>query len=98
MGRLIYDSGREFVFDDRTLFHLQLVFTAKLRRGESFAFTFPSMTEGSTTRTALWMTAALALEYSYDTGVIPPPNRTWVDLLMESAHSAGGLMLSTEPD
>lgn len=97
MGRLIYDSGSEFEFDDRTLVHLQLMITAKLRRGEAFAFTFTSMAEGSPTRTALWMNSALALEYSYAAPAAEQLNRTWVDLLMESAHSAGGLELSEEP-
>lgn len=97
MGQLVYDTGSRFEFDDRTLHHLQLVITAKLRRGEAFAFTFASLVEGSPARTTLWMNSSLALEYSYDSGPTTRMNRTWFDALMESAHSAAGLVLSEEP-
>ncbi|MEF2975639.1 hypothetical protein V3W46_00275 [Subtercola sp. YIM 133946] len=41
MGKLVYgDSGTEIEFDDRVLTHLQIVIGAKLRRRESFFFSW----------------------------------------------------------
>ena len=41
MGSLHY-GGQEFEFDDRTLTHLQIVFSTKLRRGENCVFSWIS--------------------------------------------------------
>ena len=40
MGKLTYDSTLTVDFDDRVLAHLQLVIGAKLRRAESFYFSW----------------------------------------------------------
>lgn len=40
MGKLTYDSSITVDFDDRVLAHIQLVIGAKLRRGESFYFSW----------------------------------------------------------
>ncbi|SMQ74980.1 hypothetical protein [Agreia sp. VKM Ac-1783] len=41
MGKLIYgDAEIEIEFDDRALTHVQLVLGSKLRRGESFFFSW----------------------------------------------------------
>ncbi|KFF58097.1 ATP-dependent DNA ligase, partial [Cryobacterium sp. MLB-32] len=40
MGKLTYDSSLTADFDDRVLAHIQLVIGTKLRRGESFYFSW----------------------------------------------------------
>lgn len=40
MGKLVYDSTFTAEFDDRLLTHLQIVIGMKLRRGESFMFSW----------------------------------------------------------
>ena len=55
MGKFIYDAIVKVDFEDRLLAHLQLVIGAKMRRGESFHFTWkddPSIGDG---RTTVWI-------------------------------------------
>jgi hypothetical protein len=40
MGKLAYDRSLTIDFDDRTLAHLQIVIGMKMRRGESFYFSW----------------------------------------------------------
>ncbi|PJI51648.1 ATP-dependent DNA ligase, partial [Methylobacterium radiotolerans] len=40
MGRFIYEGSAKIEVEDRALRHLQLVMTAKLRRGEPFPYTW----------------------------------------------------------
>ncbi len=38
MGKFIYEGGSKVELEDRAITHVQLVVTAKLRRGEPFPF------------------------------------------------------------
>ena len=40
MGKFTYEGGQKVEIEDRALTHVQLVITAKLRRGEPFPFTW----------------------------------------------------------
>jgi hypothetical protein len=98
VGKLTYDSTLGVDFDDRVLAHLQLVIGAKLRRGESFYFSWrddPSIGNG---RSTLWMHPRIPLVFKYAGGRQPSINRAWVDALMSTANSPGGLVLVPEPE
>lgn len=97
MGKLTYDSTLTVDFDDRVLAHLQLVIGAKLRRGESFYFSWrddPAVGDG---RSTLWLHPTIPLHFKYAGGRAPSINRAWIDLLMSSANSPSGLHLMPEP-
>ena len=95
MGSLSYDGGRPIEFEDRTLAHLQIVIGSKLRRGESFYFSWPASDGG---RTTIWLHPALSLRYDYTTNQMPALNRSWVEKLSERAYGPGGLVLLAEPE
>ncbi len=95
MGNLLYGLGLEIPFEDRALAHLQLVITAKLRRGESFVFSWRDEASGG--RNTIWLDRAVPLQFSYDGGKMPAINRLWIDELAVSASSAQGLFLTPEP-
>lgn len=98
MGKLTYDSTLGVDFDDRVLAHLQLVIGAKLRRGESFYFSWrddPAIGDG---RSTLWLHPRISLVFKYAGGRQPSINRAWVDALMSTANSPGGLVLVPEPE
>lgn len=97
MGKLTYDSTLTCDLDDRTLAHLQVVISAKLRRGESFQFTWVSDPASAGGRTTIWMNPYVTLSFRYSSGRAPSLNRAWVELLMEAANSAPGLRLVPEP-
>ena len=97
MGTLVYGPALTLSFDDRALAHLQLVITAKLRRGESFVFSFEEARGDEVGRTTVWMHADIPMIYRYDTTRMPAINREWLESLTAAASSAQGLMLTEEP-
>ncbi|MFF2369120.1 ATP-dependent DNA ligase [Agromyces sp. NPDC058110] len=97
MGRFHYDGLVKIDFEDRTLAHLQVVIGAKVRRGESFSFTWrddPSIGDG---RTTVWIHPRAQILYKFYGGRAPQINRAWVDALMYSANSPAGLHVVPEP-
>ncbi len=98
MGTLLYgNSGITISFEDRALMHLQIVISAKLRRRESFVFSWVDMADARTGRNAIWLDPASTLHYRYRAAAAPPINRQWIDALMLSANTAGGLVFVAEP-
>lgn len=98
MGSLIYGSSSiEIQFEDRVLAHLQVVMSAKLRRNESFFFSWfddPSVGDG---RSAIWVDAAIPLYFRYSGSRPPSLNKVWLEELAVSAGSNQGLVLLEEP-
>ena len=98
MGSLVYgNSSIEVAFDDRALMHLQIVITNKLRRNESFIFTWVNAPELGSGRSTIWLDPSSTLYYRYSGSRIPSINREWVEMLMLSANSASGLYFTPEP-
>jgi hypothetical protein len=97
MATLEYgSSGREVEFDDRALAHLQIVMIAKLRRSESFAFSWTEHDHREGRRT-IWVSPAQYLQFRYGVRSTPAINRDWIEALMASANSTAGLQLVPEP-
>jgi hypothetical protein len=96
MGTLSYNTSHSVEFDDRVLAHLQLVIGAKLRRGESFHFSFTPGSTPSNGRTSIWLHPSIPLVYRYDGSRAPVINRDWVDALMTAANSVPGLQVVPE--
>ncbi|HEV7948801.1 MAG TPA: ATP-dependent DNA ligase [Glaciihabitans sp.] len=98
MGVFIFDGSFSAEFDDRTLAHLQLVIGSKLRRAESLHFSWHTEpSTASAARTILWIHPATSLRYEFANGQPPTINRLWIDELLESANSPGGLRIVPEP-
>ena len=98
MGSLLYGNpGTEISFDDRALMHLQVVITAKLRRRESFLFTWMDSRDAGSGRSSIWLDQTSSLLYRFAGSRTPSLNRDWIEALMLSANSAGGLYFSPEP-
>lgn len=97
MGTLTYDVDHKLDIDDRTLAHLQIVIGTKLRRGESFNFTWikdPSVGSG---RTTIWLDPSISLTYDFLGSRPPVINRAWTEVLMHAANSTTGLAILPEP-
>ena len=98
MGTLLYgNAGIVITFDDRALMHLQIVISTKLRRRESFVFTWTDSADEGSGRSAIWLDPTSTLYYRYFGSRTPSINREWVEALMLSANSAGGLIFTAEP-
>lgn len=99
MGTLVYGHpGLVVSFDDRALMHLQIVITAKLRRGEGFLFSWTDSADGGTGRCSIWLDPSSTLYYRYYGSRVPSINRGWVESLMLSANSGTGLLFTAEPE
>lgn len=97
MGKFIYDGGPKTEIEDRALTHIQLVMTAKLRRGEPFAFTWKDDSSIGGGRTTVWVHAGSSLVFKYAGSRQPAINRAWVDALAFTANAPTGLYLVPEP-
>jgi len=98
MGELICGSlGVAVAFDDRALAHLQAVIGAKLRRHESFFFSWSNGVEHGGGRDSIWVDGAIPLQFMYAINAREILNRDWIELLSKSANSALGLQFLDEP-
>ena len=97
MGKFIYEGGVRAEFDDRVLSHLQVAMGTKLRRNEPFYFTWHGDTSTGGGRTTVWVHAGASLVFTYYGGRPARINRTWLEALMRTANSPGGLQVVSEP-
>lgn len=98
MGKLIYgDSDITVEVDDRALTHLQVVIGAKLRRGESFFFSWTDDSNIGDGRSSLWMNKSIPLYFKYYGSRTAILNRDWIAVLTDSSNSGQGLIFTAEP-
>ena len=96
MGSLHY-GGQEFEFDDRTLTHLQIVFSTKLRRRENFFFSWIQPLERGSGRHAIWVDNGVPIHFFYSDSRNVAINREWIESMINSSGRASGLILTDEP-
>lgn len=97
MGTLYYgDSGTPIGIEDRALAHLKIAITTKLRRGESFTLSWQHADDQPRGRSTLWLHPSIPLRFVFDEPEAPELSRTWVEDLMRSANSTGGIQLVPE--
>ena len=97
MGTLQY-NGSLVEFDDRLLAHLQIVIVQKIRRGESFLMSWGDRSETGAGHSAIWIHPTHNLYFTFANGGNPRINRAWLSELTNSANSAGGMLVTEEPD
>lgn len=98
MGRLLYGpQQRDIEIDDRTLAHLKIVILSKLRRGESFAFSWENDAGHGSGRHTIWLNPTIPLEFQFLGNRQPSLNRAWLSALT-TAVERGDLHLVPEPD
>ncbi len=96
MGKLTYDSTLLVDLDDRVLAHLQVVIGAKLRRGECCYFSWVDDPASGNGRSTIWLQAGVPLLFKYYSRS-QPLNMAWVEAMMLTANSTGGLRVVAEP-
>jgi hypothetical protein len=98
MGYLIYDGHTaEVHMDDRMLAHLQVVIINKLRRQESFAFSWKDPAQVGDGRSTIWLFPSVSLRFKFEGSRPPTINRSWIDVLTAAANSGSGLQILPEP-
>lgn len=97
MGKFMFEGIVRVDFDDRVLAHLHAVIGTKLRRGESFYFTWKDDVSIGDGRTSIWLHPRSTIVYKFYGSRRPALNRAWVDALMTTANSGSGLYVVPEP-
>lgn len=98
MGKLIYGPhGCEVELDDRTLAHVKIAMFSKLRRNESFSFSWSVSPEDGSGRHSIWISPASVVHFQFNGSRPPALNRTWIKLMISAAND-GDLRLMDEPD
>ena len=95
MGKLIYGNDSSIVLDDRLLAHLKVAVVAKLRRDEKFSISWAH--DDGSGRSTVWIHPSIPLRFEFDGSRTPVLNRAWVEALVMSANSTGGLQMVPEP-
>lgn len=97
MGTLYYgDSQTPIGIEDRALAHLKVVLTTKLRRNESFTLSWRHPDDEPRGRETLWLHPAIPLRFVFTEPERPELNAQWLEDLMRSANSTGGIELVPE--
>ena len=95
MGYLFYGSTAEPIeIPDRLLAHIKLVVSTKLRRSESFMFSWRHP-EAASARSTIWLQPAIPLRFVFhsDGETIDP---TVLRRLAEAANSSKGLVVDLD--
>ena len=98
MGKFIYGApSTEVEIDDRALAHAKAVITAKLRRNESFTFTWEDPSGDELTHNSVWLDSSIPIQFEIVGKQDPPLNRAWLEELSRVASTPAGLRLIPEP-
>jgi len=95
MGTLFY-AGEAIPMDDRTLAHLKVAVVTKLRRGESFTLSWTHPDDGHGGRTTIWMHETIPLRFEFLEPEAPALHREWIEEILRSANTTGGIQLTPE--
>lgn len=70
---------------------------AKLRRGESFMFTWAVSVADGSGHTSVWLNSGIPLQFEFNGNREPAINRKWLDELVQLSNSPAGLRITPEP-
>ncbi|WJL96860.1 hypothetical protein QSU92_06740 [Microbacterium sp. ET2] len=97
MGTIFYGgSATPIHIEDRALSHLKVVIATKLRRDESFTVSWRHPDDEPTGRSTIWLHPSIPLRFVFDEPEQPAISRAWIDELVGSANSSGGITLITD--
>ncbi|CAN7419795.1 hypothetical protein ABTZ44_06560 [Microbacterium oxydans] len=82
--------------EDRALAHLKVVIATKLRRNESFTLSWKHPDDESGGRSTIWLHPSIPLRFTFEEPEAPQLNLRWIEDLMHSASSSGGIQLVDE--
>ena len=97
MATLHYGLSHDAVhIEDRALAHLKIVIATKLRRNECFTLSWKHPEGEPVGRSTIWIHPSIPLRFTFDEPEPPQINVEWIEKLMHSANSTGGIMLVDE--
>jgi len=98
MGFLNYAGAQEYEFEDRTLAHLKVAITSKLRRQESFLMSWTNPPEKGSGRVSIWLAPSIPVTFRFAGSRAPELNEEWLTALTELSHTPRGLIVISEDE
>lgn len=98
MGFLSYAGTHEYEFEDRTLAHLKVAISMKLRRQECFLMSWTNPPERGSGRTSIWLAPNIPIVFRFSGSRTPQLNEAWLTALHELSHTPRGLIVITEQE
>ncbi|WP_136055537.1 hypothetical protein [Microbacterium sp. K24] len=97
MGTIMYGGATSPIhIEDRALAHLKVVIATKLRRNEAFTLSWRHPEDEPDGRSTIWLHPSIPLRFTFEEPETPPLNAKWIEELMQSANSTGGISLVDE--
>ena len=97
MATLFYGASDVPIhIEDRALAHLKIVIATKLRRQESFTLSWRHPEGEPGGRSTIWIHPSIPLRFTFDEPEQPQLNARWIEDLMQSVNSTGGILLVDE--
>lgn len=98
MGFLTYGGAQEYEFEDRTLAHLKVAITLKLRRQECFLMSWVNPPEKGGGRVSLWLTPNIPLAFRFAGSRAPRLSKAWLAVMNELSNTPRGLIVVSEQE
>ncbi len=96
MGKLFYgDGGDPIDIPDRLLAHVKVVIATKLRRSESFTFSW-RYDDGVGGRSTIWLQPAIPLRFVFDTAEAESLDSELLTSLANAASSTAGMSVTID--
>lgn len=95
---MIYGGTQEYEFDDRTLAHLKVAVTMKLRRQESFLMSWVNPAERGGGRVSIWLTPYVPLSFKFLGSRAPELNNAWISVLHRFSNTPRGMIVLSEQE
>lgn len=94
---LFYGVAEDPIYiEDRALAHLKVAIATKLRRQESFTLSWKHPEGDPQGRSTIWLHPSIPLRFVFDEPEAPELNARWIQDLMMTASSSGGIGLVDE--
>jgi hypothetical protein len=91
VGTLFYGARFSVTIDDRTLAHLKVVTTMKLRRGEGFLLSWTEPPGNGSGRGSFWVHPYCDMYFKFDGGRAPELDRELLDQMAVATSGNTGL-------
>ncbi|WP_233194108.1 ATP-dependent DNA ligase [Cryobacterium sp. M25] len=76
---------------------LKIVILAKVRRGESFSFSWEYTAAAGSGHSSIWIHPTIPLQFNFQGSKEPLLNRAWVEELVRISNTPAGLRVTPEP-
>ncbi|MEV8267821.1 hypothetical protein [Microbacterium sp. NPDC076911] len=94
MGALFYGNDIEpITIPDHALSHLKVLFASKLRRGESFSFTWKHTADQVRGRSTIWIHPAIPMRFVFEEEAAAPLDQELLQDFARRANSSTGLAI-----